>query len=175
MFTAIEVDLKTALVRPARAGDDHVFALNVDGFVTEETGRDDLWSEHPADQFVSFRALHSKWRDVGLKDLDVQAPSDGVIFMHNWYNNALSGGIVGFANVTSGDGVDLGPPEPRFNDHDGSRNDIGKNGGHAYDSNGTTASRPVILSAQLAPMTIQQGVIGTVKIKTRAAVSTPRQ
>jgi len=105
----------------------------------------------------------------------IQAPSDGVIFMHNWYNNALSGGIVGLLNVTSGDGVDLGPPEPRFNDHDGSRNDIGKNGGHAYDSNGTTASRPVILSAQLAPMTIQKGVIGTVKIKTRAVVSTPRQ
>ena len=95
--------------------------------------------------------------------------------MYNWLGNGSAGGVVGVNNVSDGSVVDLGPPEPRFNDHDGSRNDIGKNGGHAYDSNGTTASRPVILSAQLAPMTIQKGVIGTVKIKTRAVVSTPRQ
>ena len=95
--------------------------------------------------------------------------------MYNWLGNGSAGGVVGVNNVSDGSVVDLGPPEPRFNDHDGSRNDIGKNGGHAYDSNGTTASRPVILSAELAPLTIQQGVTGTVKIKTRAAVSTPRQ
>ena len=95
--------------------------------------------------------------------------------MYNWLGNGSAGGVVGAHNVSTGTGVDLGPPEPRYNDHDDSRNDIGKTGGHAYDSNGTTASRPVILSAELAPLTIQQGVTGTVKIKTRAAVSTPRQ
>ena len=105
----------------------------------------------------------------------IVAPSQGVTSMYNWLGNGSAGGVAGAHNISTGDGVDLGPPEPRFNDHDGSRNDIGKNGGHAYDSNGTTASRPVILSAELAPLTIQQGVTGTVKIKTRAAVSTPRQ
>ncbi len=105
----------------------------------------------------------------------IVAPFQGVTMMYNWFNNGKAGGVVGPHNVSTGTGVDLGPPEPRFNDHDGSRNDIGKNGGHAYDSNGTTASRPIILSAELAPLTIQQGVTGTVKIKTRAAVSTPRQ
>jgi hypothetical protein len=105
----------------------------------------------------------------------IYAPFEGVTMMYNWFNNGKTGGVLGQHNISTGTGVDLGPPEPRFNDHDGSRNDIGKNGGHAYDSNGTTASRPVILSAELAPLTIQQGVTGTVKIKTRAAVSTPRQ
>ena len=105
----------------------------------------------------------------------IVAPFQGVTSMYNWFGNGSAGGVVGAHNVSTGTVVDLGPPEPRFNDHDGSRNDIGKNGGHAYDSNGTTANRPVILSAELAPLIIQQGVTGTVKIKTRAAVSTPRQ
>ena len=105
----------------------------------------------------------------------IVAPFQGVTSMYNWLGNGSAGGVVGVNNVSDGSVVDLGPPEPRFNDHDGSRNDIGQTGGHAYDLNGTTANRPVILSAELAPLTIQQGVTGTVKIKTRAAVSTPRQ
>jgi hypothetical protein len=68
-----------------------------------------------------------------------------------------------------------GSPLPEFKDHDGTRHDIGLYGGHHYDPEGTTADRPVILSAELAPKRIYNGGTTTIKIKSRAVVSTPKQ
>ena len=43
---------------------------------------------------------------------------------------------------TENEGVDQGPPQAEFNDHDGSRNDIGANGGHKFDPEGWTTDNP---------------------------------
>ena len=68
-----------------------------------------------------------------------------------------------------------GSPLPEFKNHDGTRQDIGLYGGHHYDPQGTTADRPVILSAELSPKRIYNGGTTTIKIKSRAVVSTPKQ
>jgi hypothetical protein len=68
-----------------------------------------------------------------------------------------------------------GSPLPEFKNHDGTRQDIGLYGGHHYDPQGTTADRPVILSAELTPKRIYNGGTTTIKIKSRAVVSTPKQ
>jgi hypothetical protein len=68
-----------------------------------------------------------------------------------------------------------GSPLSEFKNHDGTRQDIGLYGGHHYDPQGTTAGRPVILSAELSPKRIYNGGTTTIKIKSRAVVSTPKQ
>ena len=70
---------------------------------------------------------------------------------------------------------DKGPDGLEFKDHNGTRNDIGPFGGHHFDPNGATSSTPVVLSADLAPMSVQKGVTTIVKVNSRAVVSTPKQ
>ena len=43
------------------------------------------------------------------------------------------------------------PPDPRFNDLDGSRNDIGMYGGHNFISDGRTTDKPIVLGLDVAP------------------------
>ena len=130
----------------------------------------------------------------------INAPDAGVAFFNNYWeerNNQtdgwVSGGVVkGAGNVKGDSGLplanyvfdwstipdslkDKGPDGLEFKDHNGTRNDIGPFGGHHYDPNGATASTPVVLSADLAPMRIQKGVTTIVKVRSRAAVSTPKQ
>jgi len=123
-------------------------------------------------------------------DASVRAPSENVLMTHNnLRTRAVAGGVSGpdnldldpqflDANQTLAAGspcIDAGPPEVEFKDHNATRNDMGVYGGHLYDPDGKTASRPVVLSGKLAPMRIQKGVTGTVIIRSRAAVSTPKQ
>ncbi len=68
-----------------------------------------------------------------------------------------------------------GSPQPEFKNHGGTRQDIGLYGGHHYDREGKTTDKPVILSAEVSPNRIYNGGSGTIKIKSRAAVSTPKQ
>jgi hypothetical protein len=135
----------------------------------------------------------------------VEASFEGVTCDHNWvYNrgqidNPRYGGGVAATNHQEGDpkfvaynddAIDAnndynlqgasplkntGSPLPEFKNHDGTRQDIGLYGGHHYDANGTTSSKPVVLSADLAPIRIQKGVTSIVKVKSRAVVSTPKQ
>ena len=139
-----------------------------------------------------------------IRENAVNAPQAGVTCNHNWWwsngqiNSFAAGGVtatdtgtgdpkfVAYNNdalsssndyTLQGDSPlkNAGSPLLQFKDHDGTRQDIGLYGGHHYDANGTTASRPVILSAELAPMHVQKGVTDTVIIRSRAAVSTPKQ
>jgi hypothetical protein len=100
-------------------------------------------------------------------------------------NNDLNivGGDPGFVDATAGnytlksDSIlkDKGPADPQFNDHDGSRNDIGQYGGHAYDVNGTTSVNPVVLSGTQNIFRMRVGETTPIQIKARAAVATPAQ
>ena len=60
-----------------------------------------------------------------------------------------------------------GPPEAAYLDHDGSRNDIGPNGGRNYISNGRTTDKPIPISFTIAPQVVPIG--GTVTIESTGA------
>jgi hypothetical protein len=67
-----------------------------------------------------------------------------------------------------------GNPDPRFNDIDGTRNDMGIYGGPFYDPEGRTGSKPVVLKAELDNTQFVRGELSTVKLKaTGAATGAP--
>ena len=67
-----------------------------------------------------------------------------------------------------------GDPDPRFNDIDGTRNDMGIYGGPFYDPEGRTGSKPVVLKAELDNTQFVRGELSTVKLKaTGAATGSP--
>ena len=125
----------------------------------------------------------------------ISAPAPG-ISQNNYFQNSsrtatgginndfnIVGGDPGFVDATAGnytlksDSIlkDKGPADPQFNDHDGSRNDIGQYGGHAYDVNGTTSVNPVVLSGTQNIFRMRVGETSPIQIKARAAVATPAQ
>jgi hypothetical protein len=133
------------------------------------------------------------WRDSGTWRVHaVNAPAGGEC-SHNFFHSAntghtVTGGIAHFDNVLGGDPkfntttwalgagsvlLNKGPEEPQFNDHDGSRNDIGNRGGHAYDPTGTTSVNPVVLSGTQNIIRMNVGATTPIQIKARAAVATP--
>jgi hypothetical protein len=67
-----------------------------------------------------------------------------------------------------------GDPDPRFNDIDGTRNDMGIYGGPFYDPDGRTGVKPVVLKAELDNTQFVRGELSTVKLKaTGAATGSP--
>ncbi len=54
--------------------------------------------------------------------------------------------------------INGGTPDPRYNDRDGSRNDIGPSGGALFDPDGWTTANPVVLSFDLSPDMVLEGV-----------------
>jgi hypothetical protein len=69
---------------------------------------------------------------------------------------------------------DAGNPDPRFNDIDGTRNDIGIYGGPFYDPDGRSGSKPVVLKAELDNTQFVKGDLSSVKLKAAgAATGTP--
>ena len=67
-----------------------------------------------------------------------------------------------------------GDPDPRYNDIDGTRNDMGIYGGPFYDPEGRTGSKPVVLKAELDNTQFVRGELSTVKLKaTGAATGSP--
>ena len=63
--------------------------------------------------------------------------------------------------------IDKGPPDARFNDRDGSRNDIGMFGGHNYIPDGRTTNKPIVLGLDVAPIAVPVG--GSVTIESTGA------
>ena len=63
---------------------------------------------------------------------------------------------------------DAGPPEARYFDHDGTRNDIGMYGGREYLPNGRTTNKPVVLSLEASPIAVPAG--GVITIQSSGAI-----
>jgi hypothetical protein len=63
--------------------------------------------------------------------------------------------------------INKGPPDARFNDRDGSRNDIGMFGGHNFIPDGKTTDKPIVLGLDVAPTFVPVG--GTVTIESTGA------
>jgi hypothetical protein len=64
-------------------------------------------------------------------------------------------------------GQDAGSPDDYHKDHDGSRNDIGANGGRNYIPDGRTTNKPIPIFFSLAPQAVPIG--GTVTIESTGA------
>ena len=58
-----------------------------------------------------------------------------------------------------------GDPNPRFNDIDGTRNDMGIYGGPFYDPEGRTGSKPVVMQMELDQTQFLKGDYSTLKLK----------
>ncbi len=69
--------------------------------------------------------------------------------------------------------VNGGTPDPRYNDRDGSRNDIGPSGGAWFDPDGWTTENPVVISFDLSPDAVLEGVDTEVILSEGQAVSAP--
>ena len=63
--------------------------------------------------------------------------------------------------------INAGPPDARFNDRDGSRNDIGMFGGQNFIPNGKTTNKPIVLGLDAAPVFVPIG--GTTTIESTGA------
>ncbi|MDA7514140.1 hypothetical protein N8545_02335 [bacterium] len=66
-----------------------------------------------------------------------------------------------------------GDTNPQKNDRDGSRNDIGPLGGSRYDPEGWTTENPVVISFDLSPDQVLEGVNDEVEISEIQAISAP--
>jgi len=62
-------------------------------------------------------------------------------------------------------GRNAGDPDPRFNDIDGTRNDMGIYGGPFYDPEGRTGSKPVVMQMELDQTQFLRGDYSTLKLK----------
>jgi len=100
----------------------------------------------------------------------------------------LSGGVVA-TNATTGNPLfvdddpyqlgegspclDAGTEDPRYNDRDGSRNDIGPSGGAWYDPDGWTTENPVVISFELSKDQILEGDATPILLQEGLGVSIP--
>ena len=69
--------------------------------------------------------------------------------------------------------IDAGHADPIYNDLDGTRNDIGPWGGPWYDPEGWTTDKPVVISFDMGPQRLQEGVDTEVTISNGQAVAQP--
>jgi hypothetical protein len=69
--------------------------------------------------------------------------------------------------------INAGTTDPRYNDRDGSRNDIGPSGGPWIDPDGWTTENPVVISFDLSPDQVLEGVDTEVILSEGQAVSAP--
>ena len=69
--------------------------------------------------------------------------------------------------------INAGTPDPLYNDRDGSRNDIGPSGGVYFDPDGWTTVKPVVVSFDLSPERVLEGVDTEVVISNGIAISQP--
>jgi hypothetical protein len=124
-------------------------------------------------------------------DYMVRAPFGATVMNNHAINEAHSGvgGGVSSLNTTIGDPIfvddnprtlapsspliNTGTLDPRYNDRDGTRNDIGPSGGSWYDPEGWTTEKPVVISFDLLPDSVLEGVDTEVTIEGVRAVSKP--
>ena len=123
----------------------------------------------------------------------IWAPATGTLVMNNlfWRLNSkqstiyVGGGVYASDSIEGNPGfssfpnyidftlkpdspcIDAGPPDSQYNDHDGSRNDIGMFGGHNFIPDGRTTNKPIVLGLDVAPIAVPVG--GTVTIESTGA------
>jgi nitrous oxidase accessory protein NosD len=104
----------------------------------------------------------------------------GVVIADNNFRYGIIGGVqtnnisadplfgASFVLGATSPSKNKGPADAIYNNFDGSRNDQGAYGGHSYDPNGRTTTKPVVLSGDVSPLYVKRGQ--AVTITARAAV-----
>jgi hypothetical protein len=135
-----------------------------------------------------FHENYCKGTTNGTGNAHVRAPVQNVsvaynaMKQHNVTNHALAaGGVENHAFITDASsngahflvnpagfmagkaGKDKGQPDAIYLDHDGSRNDIGPNGGRNYLPNGRSTNKPVPISFTAAPLAVPAGGVITIQ------------
>jgi len=72
-----------------------------------------------------------------------------------------------FTLASDSPAINTGPPDPQYNDRDGTRNDIGMFGGHNFIPGGRTTDKPIVIGLDVAPIAVPTG--GTVTIESTGA------
>ena len=125
----------------------------------------------------------------GLDDGFVRAPF-GTTISNNLANgpNGVNNGATATATISGdplfvdgdpyqlGEGspcINAGTEDPRYNDRDGSRNDIGPSGGAWYDPDGWTTENPVVIAFELSVDQILEGEATPVLLQEGLGVSIP--
>ena len=136
---------------------------------------------------ISSNFIYSNIVDEGitLGSCQIYAPKENVVVRHNGMTGTLvKGGVEHFDTVSSSshlsgflsntvakmdgrDGQNKGSPDDYHKDHDGSRNDIGLNGGRNYVPDGRTTDKPIPIFFSLAPQAVPIG--GTITIESTGA------
>ena len=115
----------------------------------------------------------------------VWAPNQGVLLHNNclWASNnshvaQIGGGVVikdcidadpkfvgggDYHLQATSPCINAGPPDPQYNDRDGTRNDVGMYGGHSFIPNGRTTNKPIVLSLDIAPIAVPAGGVITIQ------------
>ena len=118
---------------------------------------------------IIFRCADATTNKTGGNRL-VHAPASVNLSYNCLYEGTpVSGGVTNVSgintnpNVTSPNGgdftlqsnspcINVGPPDARYNDRDGTRNDIGMFGGHNFIPNGKTTDKPIVIGLDVAPV-----------------------
>jgi hypothetical protein len=128
---------------------------------------------------------------VQLGNAQVYAPKTNVVMRYNAldrnpsnYPELVKGGVEHYDTISDASegsdflsntvarmngkaGQNMGSPDDYHKDHDGSRNDIGANGGRNYIPDGRTTNKPIPIFFSLAPQAVPTG--GTVTIESTGA------
>jgi hypothetical protein len=115
-----------------------------------------------------------------VQDQFISAPFANNTVTYNLSQTGEIGGVLlqnrvnadpAFVNTTdfvlgpSSPARNAGDPDPRFNDIDGTRNDMGIYGGPFYDPEGLTGSKPVVMQMELDQTQFLRGDYSTLKLK----------
>jgi len=117
---------------------------------------------------------------TGIQNEFVYAPFANNTVTYNLSQTGEGGGVLlqnrvnadpAFVNTTdfvlgpTSPARNAGDPDPRFNDIDGTRNDMGIYGGPFYDPDGRTGSKPVVMQMEMDQTQFLRGDYSTLKLK----------
>ena len=89
----------------------------------------------------------------------------GVLLQNHLYADPAFVDTTDFVLGPTSPSRNAGDPDPRFNDIDGTRNDMGIYGGPFYDPEGRTGSKPVVIQMELDQTQFLRGDYNTLKLK----------
>jgi len=98
-------------------------------------------------------------------NLSLSGSSGGILLLHHLSSDPLFVDVNQFVLSATSPARNAGDPDPRFNDIDGTRNDMGIYGGPFYDPEGRTGSKPVVMQMELDQTQFLRGDYSTLKLK----------
>ena len=157
------------------------------GIYVENTALTTISSNALSNNYVKYGSYNNHNWFVNFGNAQVYAPKTNVVMRYNALNRnpsnypeLVKGGVEHYDTVSDTSegsgflsntvarmngkaGQDKGSPDDYHKDHDGSRNDIGANGGRNYIPDGRTTNKPIPIFFSLAPQAVPIG--GTVTIE----------